>query len=212
MMRLQGLFKFHQYQVTGRHLPTENEPTPTVYRMKVWASDAVRAKSKFWSVAVKWHVMCWSCWGWEQCEHGGPSAVSRYFLRKLRRVKKANGQVLAINEIFERKPTTVKNFGIWVRYQSRTGYHNMYKEYRDVTLNGAVGQLYQEMASRHRVRFPCIQIIKTATVPAAACKRANTQQFLNSKISFPLTRKVVRASRPELKTLYKASRPTVAMY
>jgi hypothetical protein len=24
-------------------------------------------------------------------------------------------------QIFERKPTTVKNFGIWVRYQSRTG-------------------------------------------------------------------------------------------
>jgi len=70
----------------------------------------------------------------------------------------------------------VKNFGIWVRYQSRTGYHNMYKEYRDVTLNGAVGQLYQEMSARHRVRFSCLQIIKTATVPAKACKRANTQQ------------------------------------
>jgi large subunit ribosomal protein L18Ae len=79
-------------------------------------------------------------------------------------------------QIFERKPTTVKNYGIWVRYQSRTGYHNMYKEYRDVTLNGAVGQLYQEMASRHRVRLPCIQIIKTATVPASACKRPNTLQ------------------------------------
>jgi large subunit ribosomal protein L18Ae len=52
----------------------------------------------------------------------------------------------------------------------------MYKEYRDTTLNGAVAQLYQEMASRHRVRYPCIQIIKTATVPASACKRANTQQ------------------------------------
>ena len=47
------------------------------------------------------------------------------------------------SQIFERKPTTVKNFGIWVRYQSRTGYHNMYKEYRDTTLNGAVEQLYQ---------------------------------------------------------------------
>jgi hypothetical protein len=46
-------------------------------------------------------------------------------------------------QIFERKPTTVKNFGIWLRYQSRTGYHNMYKEYRDTTLNGAVEQLYQ---------------------------------------------------------------------
>ena len=45
-------------------------------------------------------------------------------------------------QIFEKKPTTIKNFGIWVRYQSRTGYHNMYKEYRDVTLNGAVEQMY----------------------------------------------------------------------
>jgi ribosomal protein L20A (L18A) len=38
------------------------------------------------------------------------------------------------------------------------GYHNMYKEYRDTTLNGAVDQMYSEMASRHRVRFPCIQV------------------------------------------------------
>jgi hypothetical protein len=44
----QGLFKWHQYQVVGRHNPTDAEPNPTVYRMKVWASDAVRAKSKFW--------------------------------------------------------------------------------------------------------------------------------------------------------------------
>ena len=29
----------------------------------------------------------------------------------------------------------------------------------------------QWMASRHRVRFPCIQIIKTATIPAKMCKR-----------------------------------------
>lgn len=37
----------------------------------------------------------------------------------------------------------MKNYGIWVRYQSRTGYHNAYKEYRDTTLNGAVEQMYQ---------------------------------------------------------------------
>ncbi len=61
-------------------------------------------------------------------------------------------------QIYERKPTTVKNFGIWVRYQSRTGYHNMYKEYRDTTLNGAVGQMFQEMASRHRVGLPGVQV------------------------------------------------------
>lgn len=33
-----------------------------------------------------------------------------------------------------------------------------YKEYRDTTLNGAIGQMYSEMASRHRVRYPCIQV------------------------------------------------------
>jgi hypothetical protein len=44
----QGSFKFHQYQVVGRHLPTAADATPTVYRMKVWAEDDVKAKSKFW--------------------------------------------------------------------------------------------------------------------------------------------------------------------
>eukprot|EP00983_Pelagomonas_calceolata_P039974 1137409-Pelagomonas_calceolata.AAC.3 len=32
------------------------------------------------------------------------------------------------------------------------------------------------MSARHRVRYPCIQIIKTATVAPKDCKRANTQQ------------------------------------
>jgi len=47
----------------------------------------------------------------------------------------------------------------------------MYKEFRDVTLNGAVDQLYTEMASLHRIRAPGIQIVKTATVQSNQCKR-----------------------------------------
>lgn len=47
---LQGLYKFHQYQVVGRHLPTKDNENPQIYRMKLWALDAVRAKSKFWCV------------------------------------------------------------------------------------------------------------------------------------------------------------------
>ncbi|KAL0368734.1 UNVERIFIED_CONTAM: Potassium transporter 4 [Sesamum calycinum] len=158
-----AIYKFRQYQVVGRALPTETEEHPKIYRMKLWATNGVRAKSKFW-----------------------------YFLRKLKKVKKSNGQILAINEIFEKNPTTIKNYGIWLRYQSRTGYHNMYKEYRDTTLNGAVEQMYTEMASRHRVRHHCIQIIKTATIPAKLCKRESTKQFHDSKIKFPLVfRKVL---------------------
>ncbi len=52
------------------------------------------------------------------------------------------------------------------------------------------------MASRHRVRAPCMQIIKTATVPAAACKRVNIKQFHDSKIRFPLMRRMARWAAP----------------
>jgi large subunit ribosomal protein L18Ae len=176
-------YNYRQFQVVGRHLPTERDPSPQIFRMKLWARDDVKARSKFW-----------------------------YFLRKLRRVKKANGQVLAVNEIFERNPTTIKNFAIWLRYNSRTGVHNAYKEYRDTTLNGAVEQLYQEMGSRHRVRASGIQIIKTATIKASDCKRPNIQQFHDSKISFPLTRKMARPSSRVYKTTFKAVRPNVAIF
>ncbi|KAG4154117.1 hypothetical protein ERO13_D03G037600v2 [Gossypium hirsutum] len=50
----------------------ENDEHPKIYRMKLWAINEVRAKSKFW-----------------------------YFLRKLKKVKKSNGQVLAINKALE---------------------------------------------------------------------------------------------------------------
>ncbi|CAI9760109.1 unnamed protein product [Fraxinus pennsylvanica] len=111
--------------------------------------------------------------------------------------------------IFEKNPTTIKNYGIWLRYLSRTGYHNMYKEYRDTTLNGAVEQMYTEMASRHR--HHCIQIIKTGTTPAKLCKRESTKQFHNSKIKFPLVFRKVRPPTRKLKTTYKASRPNLFM-
>jgi large subunit ribosomal protein L18Ae len=50
------------------------------------------------------------------------------------------------------------------------------------------------MASRHRVRHQSVQIIKYATIAASQCKRPNIQQFHDSNIKFPLTRKVVRCA------------------
>ena len=130
-----GKFKYHQYQVVGRHSPTEKEPEPTVYRMKVWATDAPSARSKFW-----------------------------YYMSKFCRVKRANGQIIGCNEIFEKNPTVVNNYAIWTRVQSRTGFHNMYKEYRDNTLCGAVSQMYMEMSGRHSADPRSIQIIRTSVV------------------------------------------------
>ena len=44
------------------------------------------------------------------------------------------------SQIFEKKPEQIKNFGVWLRYDSRSGTHNMYREYRDLTTAGAITQ------------------------------------------------------------------------
>merc|ERR1712065_122382 len=127
-----------EYQVVGRKLPEKTlDGSPTIYRMKVFAPNEVVAKSRFW-----------------------------YFLSKARKLKKTDGEILGINQIFEKKPQQIKNFGIWIRYDSRSGTHNMYKEVRDVTLCGAIEQIYNEMAGRHRCRRHSVQIIKTCVVPS----------------------------------------------
>lgn len=135
--------------------------------------------------------------------------LRRYFLSRLKKVKKANGQIIACNEIFEEDVTSLKNYGVWIRYQSRTGFHNAYKEYREVSMNKAVDALYEEMASRHRVRAPCLQIIKIAKVADEDVKRDNTIQFLGRKepVSFPVVNKVLRPDAKSQKTTFKYSRP-----
>eukprot|EP00298_Acanthocystis_sp_HF-20_P012496 c19918_g1_i2.p1 GENE.c19918_g1_i2~~c19918_g1_i2.p1 ORF type:complete len:186 (-),score=-76.68 c19918_g1_i2:157-714(-) len=172
-----------QFQIVGRGEVTEKTPHPKVFRMTLFAKDAVTAKSKFW-----------------------------YFMNRMKKLKKTTGEVLAVNEMHEKNSRTIKNFGIWLRYNSRTGTHNMYKEYRDLTLVGAVGRMYSEMASRHRARQTTIQIIRTAVVPAALCRRSNTTQFHNSKIRFPLIRRLPRAPTKALKTTFKAVRPTTFLH
>ncbi len=37
-----------QFQIVGRALPTEKVPEPPLYRMRVFARDAVLARSKYW--------------------------------------------------------------------------------------------------------------------------------------------------------------------
>ena len=99
--------------------------------MRIFATDQIVAKSRFW-----------------------------YFLRQLRKFKKTTGEIVSVEEIRERKPLKIKNFGIWLRYDSRSGTHNMYREYRDLTVSAAITQCYRDMGARHRARAHAIQIIR----------------------------------------------------
>ena len=38
-----------------------------------------------------------------------------YFLRQLRKFKKTTGEIVSVEEIREKKPLKIKNFGVWLR-------------------------------------------------------------------------------------------------
>merc|ERR1712227_499251 len=171
-MKAKGTLK--EYRVIGRKMPTESEPVTPLYRMRIFATDQIVAKSRFW-----------------------------YFLRQLRKFKKTTGEIVSVEQVVERKPLKVKNFGIWLRYNSRSGTHNMYREYRDLTVSAAITQCYRDMGARHRARAHAIQIIKVEPVAAKDCRRPLIKQMHDSKIRFPLPSKVQKSEG----SIFKANRP-----
>ena len=175
--------KMNQYQVVGCKAATEKNSNPEAYRMIIFAPNPVIAKSKFW-----------------------------YYMHQFRKMKKTTGEILDCVQIIEKNSRIVKNYGIWLRYSSRSGTHNMYREYRDLTLTGAVTQLCNEMAGSHCTRPRSIQIIRrTATLDAKDLKRENGMQFAKKNVKFPFPHRVASAKR-NMKALssgtFTTNRPT----
>ena len=109
--------------------------------------------------------------------------------------------------MFEKKTSSIQNFGIVLRYLSRTIIINMYKEYRDVSLSGAIAQMYNEMSSRHRAQHESIQIIKTCVLKPNEVKREASRVFVKSSLKFPKVKPIKRAPKKSLRTTFKATRP-----
>lgn len=105
----------------------------------------------------------------------------------------------------------MKNFGIWLRYDSRSGTHNMYKEYRNVSRVEAVASCYQEMASRHRATYQSIQIIRIAEVKSSELRRPYMKQLVDPELKFPLPHRIIRAPSRRLRPLFLASKPTTCL-
>ncbi|BEJ14709.1 hypothetical protein CspHIS471_0404760 [Cutaneotrichosporon sp. HIS471] len=173
--KIDKMARFQEYSVVGRGLPTEQEPEPKLYRMRIFAPNDVVAKSRFW-----------------------------YYLRQLKKMKKSHGEIVALNIISEKKPLKVKNFAIWLRYNSRSGTHNMVKEYRALSRAEAVESMYQDMAARHRSRFRDVQILRVAEIEKTEdIRRPYMKQLLQKDLKFPLPHR-----RTKSKAWYAASRPS----
>ena len=82
----QATMGIQEYQVVGRHLPTESDPTPKIYRMRIFAPNEVVAKSRFWYFLR--FVLCFSTSTYNELQ---------FHYRQLNKVKKANGEIIGVN-------------------------------------------------------------------------------------------------------------------
>ena len=91
-----------EYQVVGRHLPTESEPTPKIYRMRIFAPNEVVAKSRFWYFL--------RCAPQTRRYAVAPIrvAVTDPASRRLDKVKKASGEIIGVN-VVSRVPCSRSN-------------------------------------------------------------------------------------------------------
>ena len=129
-------------------------------------------------------------------------------MKRQHKIRKIQGEIISTSEIFEKKTGAIRNYGIFLRYLTRNDNVNMYKEYRDTTLCGAVSQMYMEMSGRHSARGDTIQIIRTSVVPDNKLRRANISQFVGD-IKFPKTDQRLRAPTKALSSRVRAVRPTM---
>ncbi|KAF4121729.1 large subunit ribosomal protein L18Ae, partial [Geosmithia morbida] len=169
--------RLQEFEIIGRHLPTEANPEPSLYRMTIFAPNETVAKSRFW-----------------------------YFIRGLKKVKKATGEIVSAKVIHEKHPEKVKNFGIWLRYDSRSGTHNMYKEFREMSRTDAAEALYSDMAARHRARFRSIHILRIVEVEKTDdIRRPYIRQVIAKDLKFPLPHRITKQNT---KKIFSAKRPS----
>ncbi|KAB0351932.1 hypothetical protein FD754_016789 [Muntiacus muntjak] len=139
-----------EYKVVGRCLLTPKCRMPPLYHMRIFAPNHVVAKSRFW-----------------------------YFVSQLK-MKKSSGEIIYCGQVLEKFPLRVKSFGIWLRYDYRSGTHNMYRECRDLTTAGAVTQIQitkvEEIAVHDsKIKFPPPhRVLRRQHKPRFTTKRPNT--------------------------------------
>lgn len=101
----------------------------------------------------------------------GTLCVSRSRWRSL-----SSGEIVCCGRVIEKYPLRVQNFDIWLRYDSRSGTHNMYQEYRDLTTTGTVAQGYRAHA---------IQIRKVEQIAVRSCQPTSSKAVLQLQDQIP---------------------------
>ncbi len=135
----------------------------------------------------------------KQCVYCSRAITREQFLRRRARSLTACLFPLCVPaQVHEKSPLKVKNFGIWLRYDSRSGTHNMYREYRDLTTSGAVTQCceYHEHTRVHPAHINP-KVISSQCHALAMCAHSKTEPCR-------LSSAIKRATESEFKVRHDA--------
>ena len=178
-----GSNRGRQFLIFGRALPTEKDVTPAVIVVKVVALNEAVARSRFWKLNKREH-----------------------------KLKRSHGEILKVQEVHEKTKNITKNFGIFLKYRSHTGVHNMFKEYRDVSMKGAIDQMYNEIAGNYKASAERVEIIKTTELKKEELKVRNPrclQWSETENIQYPLWKKSARPTHARYSNLFAKRRPVI---
>ncbi len=93
---------------------------------------------------------------------------------------------------------------------SKFGFHTLYKEFRSTSLNGAINQLYSELAGRHKAQRESVTIVRTTEVTKDDdVKRVTLKQVVRDGVKFPILARRIRVSHKQHRTVFKANRPSL---
>ncbi|EGW06201.1 60S ribosomal protein L18a-like isoform X1 [Cricetulus griseus] len=123
-------------------------------------------------------------------------AKSRFWAQ-MNKMKKSSEEIVHC-AVRPEAPLRVKNFAVWLHYNSQHDTHNMCQEYRDLTAAGAVKQCYQDTGAPHCARAHSINLMKVEEISEGKCRRPAVKQFLGSEIRFLLPHRVLQRQHTTL--------------
>ena len=172
-----------RFLVFGRRLPTDANPEPEVIVVRLFAPNAAIAKSKFWKLNKRDH-----------------------------KLKKRDAEIVRVTEVFDGNNTVPRNYGVYLKYRSRTGFHNTFKEYRATSLKEAVNQMYDEMGGAYKCSADRIQILQAHELAKEQLKVRNPKalQWVDTEnLKFPLWKRSARPTHTKYKNDFAANRPVI---
>lgn len=119
-----------EYKIYASSIPTKDIPSPQIFTSNIFAKNELIARSRF-----------------------------NRLINSEQKIKSTKSVILKIEEIIDNSELRVRNFGINIKYRSKAGVHNIYKEVRATSRCSAISNLFNSMAGTHKVTNDLIDII-----------------------------------------------------